>query len=292
MFFLANGAINMSSISLSQSGWLKKSGVFLLFSVVGVMVFAIIPLSPSLSKNTLLYFHTGLTATLLVVALFLRRSERGKQYWPVCYALFVAGAAVLLSGLFSDDLLRLFGLTDTTPQGIAVAKFSESILRVVPILALMPILGFNWRSMYLNKGRVGIWVAVGIAAFIIFPVIAYFPLASQDGVLNKLLALSPWILLFVLSNAFMEELLFRGLFLKRYEPLLGKGLSILLTAIVFTLMHIQVTYTPQMLQFLLIVFALSLVWGYLIQKTNSLWGAVLFHAAGDCLIIFAAFASM
>jgi membrane protease YdiL (CAAX protease family) len=90
----------------------------------------------------------------------------------------------------------------------------------------------------------------------------------------------------------MEELLFRGLFLKRFAPLLGKGLSNLLTAIVFTLMHIQVTYTPQMLQFLLIVLTLSLVWGYLIQKTNSLWGAVLFHAAGDCLIIFAAFASM
>ena len=57
-------------------------------------------------------------------------------------------------------------------------------------------------------------------------------------------------------------------------------------------MHVQVTYAPQMLQFLIIVLGLSLVWGYLIQKTDSLWGAVLFHAAGDCLIIFGAYASM
>jgi membrane protease YdiL (CAAX protease family) len=277
---------------LPQSGWLKKSSAFLLLSVVGAMVFAIIPLSPYLSKNTLLYFHTGLTITLLVVALFLKRSERGKRYWPVFYIFFVAGAAVLLSGLFADDLLRLLGLTVTTPQGIAVAKFAESILRVVPILALMPIMGFSRRSMYLNKGRIGIWLAVGIAAFIIFPLIAYFPLASQKGVLNKLLSLSPWILLFVLSNAFMEELLFRGLFLKMYEPFLGKGVSNLLTAIIFTLIHTQVTYAPQMLQFLLIVLTLSLAWGYLIQKTDSMWGAVLFHAAGDCMIIFSAFASM
>ena len=282
----------MNSISLSQLGWLKKSGVFLLFFVVGTMVFAIITFSPYLPRNTLLYFHAGLTATLLVMALFLRRSERGSQYWPVCYVFFVAGVAVLLSGLFSDDLLRLFGLTVTTPQGIAVAKFSESILRVVPILALMPIMGLDWRSLYLNKGRIGIWLTVGIVVFIIFPVIGYLPLANQEGVLNKLLSLSPWILLFVLSNGFMEELLFRGLFLKRYEPFLGKGLSNLLTAIVFTLMHTQVTYAPQMLQFLLIALTLSLVWGYLIQKTDSLWGAVLFHAAGDCLIIFAAYASM
>ena len=282
----------MNSIGLSQPGWLKKSGVFLLFFVVEAMVFAIITFSPYLSKNTLFCFKACLTTTLLIVALFLRRSERGKQYWPVCYALFVAGAAVLLSGLFADDLLRLFGMTVTTPQGIAVAKFSEGILRVVPILALMPIMGLDWRSLYLKKGRIGIWLTVGIVAFIIFPVIAYFPLAGQEGMLNKLLLLSPWILIFVLSNGFMEELLFRGLFLKRYEPFLGKGLSNLLTAIVFTLMHTQVTYAPQMLQFLLIVLILSLVWGYLIQKADSLWGAVLFHAAGDCLIIFAVYASM
>ena len=282
----------MNSIGSSPSGWLKKSSFFLLFFVVETMVFAIITFSPYLSKNTLLYFHAGLTATLLVVALSLRRNEKGKQYWPVCFVFFVAGAAVLLSTVFSDSLLGLFGLTATTPQGIAVAKFSESILRVVPILALMPIMGFDWRSMYLNKGRIGIWLTVGIVAFIIFPVIAYFPLASQEGVLSELLSLSPWILLFVLSNGFMEELVFRGLFLKRYEPFLGKGLSNLLTAIAFTLMHTQVTYAPQMLQFLFIALTLSLVWGYLIQKTNSLWGAVLFHAAGDCLIIFGAYASM
>ena len=281
----------MNSIGSSPSGWLKKSGFFLLFFVVGMMVFAIITLSPYLSINTRLGFHAALTATLLVIALFLRRSERGKPYWPVCYVLFVAGAAVLLSTLFSDNLLGLFGLTVTTPQGIAVAKFSQSILRVVPILALMPIMGLDWRSLYLNKGRIGIWLTVGIVAFIIFPVLAYVPLANQEGVLSKMLSLSPWILLFVFSNGFMEELLFRGLFLKRYEPFLGKSLSNLLTAIVFTLMHTQVTYAPQMLQFLLIAFSLSLVWGYLIQKTDSLWGAVLFHAAGDCLIIFAVFAA-
>ena len=133
----------MNSSSRPQPRWLKQSGVFLSFFVVETMVFAIITLSPYLPQNTLLTFHTGLTATLLVVAWLLRRSERGKQYWPVCYVFFVAGAAVLLSTLFSDYLLGLFGLTVTTPQGIAVAKFSESILRVVLVLALMPIVGLD-----------------------------------------------------------------------------------------------------------------------------------------------------
>jgi membrane protease YdiL (CAAX protease family) len=75
-------------------------------------------------------------------------------------------------------------------------------------------------------------------------------------------------------------------------PFLGKVLSVVLTAIVFTLMHTQVTYAAQMIQFLAIALVLSLAWGFLIQKSDSLWGAVLFHAAGDCLILFGAFVSI
>lgn len=283
----------MDSANIRHPGWVKKGGVFLLFFIAESLVFAIITLSPYLPQTALLGFHAGLTAVLLVIALFLRRSEKGKPYWPVCYVFFVAGAAVLTSGLVSNGLLRLLGQTVTTPRGIATAKFSESILRVVPILVLMPAMGFDWRSMYLKAGKVRFWLPIAVAALVVFPALAYFSLSSsQTGVLDKLLSLWPWILLFVLSNGFMEELLYRGIFLKRYEPFLGEGLSTILTAIVFALIHTQVTYAAQMVQFLVIVLVLSLIWGVLIQKTESLWGAVLFHAAGDCLIIFAAFASM
>lgn len=283
----------MNRNSKFHSGWLKKSSVFLLFFIVQSLVFSIITLSPYLPRTTLLGFHAGLTSVLLIIALFLKRSEKGKKYWPVFYIFFVTGVAVLTSVLFSDDLLRLFGQTVTTPQGIATAKFSQSILRVIPILVLMPVMGFDWRSMYLAKGKIRVWLPVAIAAIIVFPAFAYFSIStSQTGVLDKLLPLLPWILLFVLSNGFMEELLYRGLFLQKYEPFLGKGLSNILTAIVFVLIHTQVTYAAQMIQFLVIVLVLSLIWGILMQKSESLWGAVLFHAAGDCLIIFGAYASM
>ena len=211
----------MNKLTFAHTSSLVKGAVFPTLFVLGSLVFSIIILAPYLPQDTLLTFHIALTAVLLVTALLLRTSKEGKAFWPVCYALFVAGTAVLLSML-----------------------------------------------------------------------LAYLPLANRPGISGKLLSLTPWILLFVFSNGFMEELLFRGLFLKRYEPFLGKGLSNLLTAVVFALTHIQVTYAAQMLQFLLIVLVLSLIWGYLIQKTESLWGAALFHAAGDCLIIFAAYASI
>jgi membrane protease YdiL (CAAX protease family) len=282
----------MTNLSLAQSGWLKKSLVFLLFFVLESMVFAILPLSARLPMNTLLYIHAGLDAILLIVALILRRSENGKPYWPVCYAFFVAGLAVLLSTLFGGKLLELFRLTPTNPQGIAVAKLSESLWRVIPILVLMAIIGADRRSMYLNKGKFVLGLAIGIAGFVGFVVLAFMPLVSQGGMLNKLLSLSPWILIFVLANGFNEELLYRGLFLKRYEAFLGKGLSNILAAVVFTLVHVQVTYVSDLRQFLFILFPLALVWGYLMQKTESLWGSVIFHAGADCMIIFGIFASM
>jgi membrane protease YdiL (CAAX protease family) len=283
----------MIATNMHSTDWLKKSASFLIFFILETMVFTIITFSPYVSGNTLLTLHIILTAALLVVAMLLRQIEKGKPYWPVFYAFFVAGVAVLISTLFSDDLLIWFKQTVTTPQGIAMAKFSESILRVIPILILMPLMGFSWHSIYLKTGKVRIWLPIAIVAWIVFPAFAFFPLNSrQPGALEELLPLLPWILLFLLSNGFMEELLYRGIFLKQYEPFLGKGLSIILTAVVFTLMHTQVTYAAQMIQFMVIVLVLSLIWGILIQKSDSLWGAVLFHAAADCLIIFGAFASM
>jgi membrane protease YdiL (CAAX protease family) len=282
----------MLEISSSKTNWRQKSSIFLMFFVLEAMVFAILPLSTRLPINTLLYFHAGLTTTLLVAALLLRRSEAGKPYRQVSYAFFVAGVAVLLSVLFSGYLLKPFGLTPTNPQGIAAAKLSESLWRVITILVLMAVIGVDRRSLFLNKGKIGLGLAVGAVGFIVLAAIAFIPLASQEGMLNKLLALSPWILIFVFANGFMEELLFRGLFLKRYEPFLGSGLSNLLAALVFTLVHVQVTYVPDVFQFLLGVFPLALIWGYLMQKTESLWGSVLFHAGADCLIIFGIYASM
>lgn len=269
---------------------LRKSCFFLLAFVVEMATFAILPLSYRVPVNQLLPIHAGIAAALLATALLLRRSERGKQYWLVSFALFVAGVAVLSSTLFSARILGPLGLIPSSPAGMAVAKLSESFCRVIPILVLMASAGVDRGAMYLRKGRLALGLGVGTGGFIAFAALAYIPLAKQPGISDTLLSLAPWILMFVLANGFGEELLFRGLLLGRYEPFLGKGLSNLLAALVFTLLHLPVTYVPQVLQFLVVVFPLALLWGYLMQKTDSLWGSALFHAGADCMIVLAVFA--
>ena len=103
---------------------------------------------------------------------------------------------------------------------------------------------------------------------------------------------APWLLLFVLANASMEELLFRGLFLKRLQPLLGVFLSNFMIAFVCTGLHQVANYTSQMLIFLVVVVLLALLWGYIIQKTNALWASILFHAGMDISIMLGIFSNL
>jgi len=46
-----------------------------------------------------------------------------------------------------------------------------------------------------------------------------------------------------------------------------------------------VQYAPDILVFLAILFVLALAWGYVIQRTESLWGCALFHAGADLMIM-------
>ena len=66
---------------------------------------------------------------------------------------------------------------------------------------------------------------------------------------------------------------------------------LLSTALVFTLAHVQVSYTTPV-GFLVVLFGLAIAWGWLMHKTGSLWGSTLFHAGADLLIILPIFSSL
>jgi membrane protease YdiL (CAAX protease family) len=60
-----------------------------------------------------------------------------------------------------------------------------------------------------------------------------------------------------------------------------------LTALVFGATHLGATYvtTAQMILFSLVTFLLGLVNGYVMLKTGSIWGSMLFHAGYDLLVV-------
>ena len=91
------------------------------------------------------------------------------------------------------------------------------------------------------------------------------------------------------GSATDEEIMFRGLFLRKLEPFVGALLANCLIALVFTGLHAVVTYTSDQIGFLAATLPLAVAWGYIMQKTDALWGSILFHAGMDIPIVLGLF---
>ena len=170
---------------------------------------------------------------------------------------------------------------------------------VLAIILLTLVSGNDLGSIFLKKGDLRWGLRFGLISFgvfaAIFAVIAILQASAPPsqgltatGVpLATIVAAIPWILIFCFANSLMEELWFRGIFLKKLSPFLGMTAAVVVTALVFGSVHVGASYiTPvEMVIFPLIAFALGLVNGFVMFKTDSIWGSVLFHAGYDLLVI-------
>jgi membrane protease YdiL (CAAX protease family) len=138
---------------------------------------------------------------------------------------------------------------------------------------------------------------VGLIAFVVMiatviPVtVTYFK--GENLTWARILSWSPWVLIFVLANATSEELIFRALFIGKMEPFLGKFATNILTTIPFVLAHAFTSYSADTIIFVAFqTLPVSLAWGWLMQKSNSIWGSILFHAAMDIPIVVGLFSGL
>jgi membrane protease YdiL (CAAX protease family) len=157
--------------------------------------------------------------------------------------------------------------------------------------------GLNLDSLYLRKRPAGRWLVFAIAAFLaVYVFIATIPLRPGSPIqqvlptaanltIQRVLALTPALLVMAISNGFQEELLFRGLFLQRYTLFFGAGVANVLQAAVFAVAHVGVTYTPILLVFLVaVVFPLGLLGGYLMRASKGIFVPAILHGAFDIQI--------
>ena len=191
--------------------------------------------------------------------------------------------------------MSFLSISIKTPAGLALDKLDSSIIIVASVVVLTKVSGGSLASIYLKKGDLKQGLTFGVIAFLVaaagsIPVAGLW--GAQDLNLIRVLPWIPWILIFVAGNAFNEELLFRGLFLQKIDPFVGRFCSNLVLAIPFVLHHTGVTYTPNALMFLAELLPLALAWGYVTQKTDSLWGSVLFHAGTDIPIVLVLFSTL
>ena len=92
----------------------------------------------------------------------------------------------------------------------------------------------------------------------------------------------------------MEELLYRGIFLKKMKPIIGAAPAIIISSLVFALAHMQITYqsSSEIIGFVSMVFILALLWAFIMYKTESLIASVCFHAGADMVIMISIYKSV
>jgi uncharacterized protein len=276
---------------------LHRLGLFLLFLVCGLLISVVFShFRPLFPRNIDIPARTVLILAFLVSALILRRRRRFNKYWLVFFAFFIASFAQALDYYFSGWSLGLLGLEIKTPAGIAMDKLESSLMVVVPILLFTMASGGNPASIYLRKGKLRSGLIIGLTVFFAIAAIsvpwAKWQYQTGDLSLARVVPWIPWILLFVLANGINEELLFRGLFLRKLEPHLGAFPANLCMAIPFTMLHIGVDYTQNSLMFLAFLLPLGLVLGYVLQKTESILGSWLIHASVDISVALALFSAL
>jgi len=205
----------------------------------------------------------------------------------LAFAFMVLNLAFLIVSPFTT---AFWNLKSDTSQGFALAKLSDSVIISAVLILSFIIGGYKLKSIYLTQGRLIPGLLIGIIVFMIFGYLAINnPQAKMEpGFIRQNFV---WILVFVFANSFMEELLFRGIFLEKLNCWFKPVWSIILTSICFAAPHLTVNYSPNVLFFSGIVFVLGMMCGYAMQYTRSIIAPMLIHAGADLMIIVPVFAS-
>ncbi|MDW7656227.1 MAG: CPBP family intramembrane glutamic endopeptidase [Bacillota bacterium] len=195
----------------------------------------------------------------------------------------------------SKWLLSVLNIPLQTPAGLALDKLDSSLIIVVCIILFTKLSGTSLGSIFLQKGHLCKGLSIGIIAFLVAVSGSFFVavlFGAQDLTRARIITWIPWIAIFILGNAFNEELLFRGLFLNKIGLVTNKLLANLVLVLPFVLHHTGIDYSNDTLMFLAYLIPLAFIWGLIMQKTDSIWGSVLFHAGTDIPVILVIFSRL
>ena len=278
---------------LAPASLAYRAGLFALVLIGALAVFVLgTNYYPAFPTNGSLAYAAALAAVFLAAAWLLKRDARLAPYWPLAYAFFAASmvnvVSVVLVG-YGPALLRPLGVLPNSNAFTALAKGYDVLLGVVTIVVLVKVSGADLGSLYLRRGDLKWGLGIGSLVLLNFLTSALIFQATGYN-LDKLGSAIGWGAVFAFSNGLLEELWFRGLFLKKLTPLLGVAGAIAVSSIWFAALHLlSVTYLPAYTIpiFLVNTLTLGIACGWLMVKTGSLWGAVLIHAAADWFLFIA-----
>ncbi len=212
------------------------------------------------------------------------RSSRLKRFSATTYAFFVFALVISIRHLILDSS-PVNGLLSSL-NGLLLYQLIDTSVVFVPVVLLILANGGTLSSLFLQKGNLRLGLGIGIPVFLVFLVVSFVieqALASSFGVrgvgLPFVLSIAPYLSIVALLNGPKEELLYRGLFLQRYDLFLPLRSTNVLSAIVFALSVVEPEYFPQLIGAVLVALVGGLLFVRLMRKTKSLIGPGLCEGA-------------
>jgi membrane protease YdiL (CAAX protease family) len=227
---------------------------------------------------------------LLGLTFLFQRSRRFRRYWEVTFAFFCGTLGLFFAWSMGSWPMGSGGVSASTVRGVAILKLSELVPVALPIIVLTRVVQGTLAPIYIQRGNLRKGMLGLILGLLVLAV--YLGLSWSRIDAGKFVGAIGWVLIFALSNAFFEELLVRGLFLKRFNALLGKRWALVLSTLCYGLfiVGVQSASGPVSYVVLAVVLPLGLLYGFLVKHAGSIWGAVSLHAALDVVLLIEAFA--
>lgn len=192
-----------------------------------------------------------------------------------------AGPQILVD-LFGDGLFRSqLGSGDaqvfwaSLAQALLTLGIAALAVRVVP-RGWRPALRFRVTRWGLAAGVLGSLVLLGAGLALPAVLLGRVGLAPV-AILRDL----PWLGPANALQAFAQEVQFRGLLMGSLQRTMPPAVANVSQAAVFGLAHLAISYGGPEAPFVPITFLVGLVFGWLVQRTGSIWPAVIVHAVAD-----------
>ena len=236
----------------------------------------------------------GAAAILMAIpALFIARLRPARAVLlalvavAATYTVLVAGPQILVD-LFGVNLFRsALGGGDaqvfwaSLAQALLTLGVAALAVRLVP-REWRPALRFRARTWGLAIGIAGSLLLLGAGLALPAALLGRVGLAPV-AILRDL----PWLAPANALQAFAQEVQFRGLLLGALERTMPPAVANVSQAAVFGLAHLAISYRGPEAPFVPITFVVGLAFGWLVQRTGSIWPAVLIHAVADIALQFA-----
>jgi len=168
------------------------------------------------------------------------------------------------------------------------------VLIVIPLLfTLITRGGVKHEDIYLSLGDYKKVISItfwGTFAFTVIGLLLY-PWFIRSSTLNPFLFLEllPIFLLYATSNAFIEEIFFRGITLHFMSEKTSFWIANVAQSLIFAAIHYINPMTSNPWPFVILTFFLGLLWGYLTRKTRSLIPAIGLHVIADIFVAISLF---